>query len=90
MALPSSLHAMTVRFDLENNVLILLSSKHICRPSVLVPSGLLVPCLSGSLRSHLGVQGGVISLFLVCDLLQPVKLLSVQLIELGVDVCRPD
>lgn len=68
---------MTVRFDLENNVLILLSPKHICWPSILVPTGLLMPCLSRSLRSHLGVQGGVISLLLVCDLLQPVELLSV-------------
>lgn len=81
---------MTVRFDLENNVLILLSPKHICWPTVLVPTGLLVPCLSLSLRSHLGVQSGIVSLLLVCDLLQPVELLSVQLVELGVDVCRPD
>lgn len=81
---------MIVRFDLENNVLILLGPKHIGWPSVLVPTGLLVPCLSFSLRRHLGVQSGIVSLLLVRDLLQTVELLSVQLVELGVDVCSRD
>lgn len=81
---------MVVRFDLENNVLILIGPKHIRWASVLVPVSLFIPFLSCSLGSHLGVQSSIVSLLFVCNLLQPVELLPVQFVELGVDVCRND
>lgn len=39
-----------------------------------------------SLRQDLGISCCLISLLLVGDLLQPIELLSVEFVELGVDV----
>lgn len=70
---------------LENHIIVLMLSKHVDRlGTVLLASFFLL--LLFALFQDLGIGCSLISLFLVGNLLQSVELLSVKLIELGVDV----
>jgi hypothetical protein len=73
---------------LEYDIGVLLLSKHIRRVGrfslaghFLQALGLLFP-----LGCDFGIRGGGISLLLIRDLLEPIELFSVELVELGVDI----
>lgn len=70
----------------ENDIVFLAIREQVGWPSILITAILFAcPCLLFGL--HLSVLCGSISLLLVCNLLQAIELFSVQLIQLGVDIC---
>lgn len=73
---------------LEYDIGVLLVSKHIRRLGhfslgghVSQALGLLFP-----LGCDFGIRGGIVSLLLIRDLLEPIELFSVEFVELGVDI----
>ncbi len=74
------------RAGLENDIFLVARREHISRAVRRIRLCVLLLALCYFPGFHLRILGRAIPLLLVCNLLQPIELFSVELIELGIDI----